>query len=98
MALLVVRTGVVSQVRVFGRRCRITSRTTSRGYRALPLMSVRVQGMETMPGSQKIEGLLFDMGGVLFNIDFNLALRTWKQWTPLPLEELQSRFKMDEPY
>lgn len=51
-----------------------------------------------MSGSQKIEGLLFDMGGVLFNIDFNLALQTWKQWTALPLEELQRRFKMDEPY
>lgn len=51
-----------------------------------------------MPGSPKVEGLLFDLGGVLFNIDFNLALQTWKQWTSLPLEELQSRFKMDEPY
>ena len=60
--------------------------------------TVRARGMEPMSGSQKVEGLLFDMGGVLFNIDFNLAFQTWKQWTLLPVEELRSRFKMDEPY
>lgn len=51
-----------------------------------------------MSRSQKVEGLLFDLGGVLLNIDFNLAFRKWKQWTSLPIEELQSRFKMDEAY
>jgi putative hydrolase of the HAD superfamily len=51
-----------------------------------------------MTRPQKVEGLLFDMGGVLFNIDFNLALQAWKQWSLLPVEELQRRFKMDEPY
>jgi glucose-1-phosphatase len=51
-----------------------------------------------MSKSNKVEGLLFDLGGVLFNIDFKLALHAWKQWTLLPVEELQSRFKMDEPY
>ncbi|MEX1215722.1 HAD-IA family hydrolase [Saccharospirillum sp.] len=51
-----------------------------------------------MSRSQKVEGLLFDLGGVLLNIDFNLAFQTWKKWTLLPVEELQSRFKMDEAY
>lgn len=51
-----------------------------------------------MARSQKIEGLLFDLGGVLLNIDFNLAFQAWKKWTLLPIEELQSRFKMDEAY
>lgn len=51
-----------------------------------------------MPGLQKIEGLLFDLGGVLFNIDFKLAFQVWKQWTRLPVKELQSRFEMDEAY
>lgn len=54
--------------------------------------------MEPMPKSDEIEALLFDMGGVLFNIDFNLAFQEWKKWTLLPVEELQSRFKMDEAY
>jgi len=51
-----------------------------------------------MPAPQKIEALLFDMGGVVFNIDFERAFQTWLQWTPLPLKELRSRFKMDEAY
>jgi putative hydrolase of the HAD superfamily len=48
--------------------------------------------------SQKIEGLLFDLGGVVFEIDFEQALQTWKQWTALPIETLRLRFKMDEAY
>jgi glucose-1-phosphatase len=54
--------------------------------------------MEPMSRSKKIEGLLFDMGGVLFEIDFKLAFQTWKQWTLLSIEEIQSWFKMDEAY
>ncbi len=38
------------------------------------------------------------MGGVVFEIDFELALQSWKQWTSLPIEELRHRFKMDEAY
>ena len=38
------------------------------------------------------------MGGVVFEIDFELALQTWKQWTLLSIEELRHRFKLDEAY
>ena len=51
-----------------------------------------------MPSSRNIKGLLFDLGGVLMEIDFERALLTWNQWTLLPVEELRHRFKMDEAY
>lgn len=47
---------------------------------------------------RNIEGLLFDLGGVLIEIDFERALRSWSQWTLLSIEELRQRFKMDEAY
>ena len=51
-----------------------------------------------MPTSRNIEGLLFDFGGVLVEIDFERALQEWNQWTLLSIEELRQRFKMDEAY
>ena len=51
-----------------------------------------------MPTPRNIEGLLFDLGGVLIEIDFERALRAWNQWTLLSIEELRQRFKMDEAY
>jgi len=45
-----------------------------------------------------IEGLLFDMGGVVFEIDFEKALRIWSQWSILTIEEMGNRFRMDGPY
>ncbi len=51
-----------------------------------------------MPTPHKIEGLLFDLGGVLIDIDFDRALRAWNQWTLLSIEELRQRFSMDEAY
>jgi len=47
---------------------------------------------------QKIEALLFDLGGVVIEIDFNLALQTWKQWSLLSIEEMRHRFKLDGAY
>ncbi len=51
-----------------------------------------------MSTSQNIKGLLFDLGGVVVEIDFELALETWKQWSLLPIEEMRFRFKLDEAY
>jgi len=34
----------------------------------------------------------------VFEIDFERALQTWSNWTSLPLEEIQHRFKMDDAY
>lgn len=51
-----------------------------------------------MSKPDKIEALLFDVGGVLFDIDYRLAVQTWQQWTSLSLEEMYCRFEIDEPY
>lgn len=51
-----------------------------------------------MPTPRNIEGLLFDLGGVVIEIDFERALQAWNQWTLLSIEEMRDRFKMDEAY
>ena len=51
-----------------------------------------------MPPADNIEGLLFDLGGVLIEIDFERALRVWNQWTALSVEEMRQQFKMDAAY
>jgi FMN phosphatase YigB (HAD superfamily) len=51
-----------------------------------------------MSAPKKIEALLFDMGGIVIEIDFDLALQAWKQWTLLSIEEMRHRFKLDEAY
>lgn len=51
-----------------------------------------------MLAPQNIAGLLFDLGGVVFEIDFDRALQTWSKWTSLPIEEIYNRFDMDEAY
>ena len=51
-----------------------------------------------MTESPKITALLFDLGGVLIDIDFSRALRSWSHSSDLPLAEITRRFSMDEPY
>jgi FMN phosphatase YigB (HAD superfamily) len=51
-----------------------------------------------MTESLKISALLFDLGGVLIDIDFNRALRSWSQSSDLTFDEIERRFAMDEPY
>ena len=45
-----------------------------------------------------IKALLFDLGGVLINIDFDHTLRTWSAFTPLPFLELKAAFQQDRAY
>ena len=45
-----------------------------------------------------IEALLFDMGGVVIDIDFDQALQIWKEYSALPIGEIQRRFTMDAAY
>lgn len=42
--------------------------------------------------------LLFDLGGVLIDIDFNRALAVWAPYSRLPPEALQQAFRNDVPY
>jgi putative hydrolase of the HAD superfamily len=50
-----------------------------------------------MPVS-RVDALLFDLGNVVFEFDFELAVRHWARFSALPLRELRERFGSDEPY
>ena len=45
-----------------------------------------------------IKALLFDLGGVLIDIDFERTFRAWEALTPLSLEQIRERFYFDEAY
>ena len=47
---------------------------------------------------QKVEALLFDLGGVVIGIDFERAFRAWEEQSALSVEEMRRRFRMDEAY
>jgi putative hydrolase of the HAD superfamily len=44
------------------------------------------------------KALLFDLGGVLIDIDFDLAFQAWSRHSSLPLAALRQRLLFDEPY
>ncbi|MES2383091.1 MAG: HAD-IA family hydrolase [Pseudomonadota bacterium] len=45
-----------------------------------------------------VQALLFDLGGVLIDIDFNRAFEHWQTLSPLSLEGIRARFSFDEAY
>lgn len=42
--------------------------------------------------------LLFDLGGVVIDIDFDRALRAWQPGSKLSLEEIKQTFRFDDVY
>lgn len=46
----------------------------------------------------KVQALLFDLGGVLIDIDFTCAFKHWQPISRLSLEELTAAFSFDLPY
>ena len=46
----------------------------------------------------RVEALLFDLGGVLIDIDFKRALHEWAAISSLSFEELRGAFQHDLPY
>lgn len=46
----------------------------------------------------KIEGLLFDLGGVVINIDFDKAFQIWQKHSPLDIEQIRNLYSMDDHY
>ena len=45
-----------------------------------------------------VKALLFDLGGVLINIDFARALRAWSAFSPLSVAQLKAAFQQDDAY
>ena len=52
----------------------------------------------TSDASGPAQALVFDLGGVVLDIDFNLALGAWSSLSTLPEHELRRRFKFDHAY
>jgi HAD superfamily hydrolase (TIGR01549 family) len=48
--------------------------------------------------SRNITALLFDLGGVIIDIDFTRALQSWGNHSRLSIDEIERRFKMDEAF
>ena len=51
-----------------------------------------------MVDSSRVEALLFDMGGVVIGIDFELAIKSWAERSRLSLEDVRDRFSLDAVY
>ena len=47
---------------------------------------------------QAVSALLFDLGGVIIDIDFDLVFAHWSMQTGLPETHFRERFYFDEPY
>ncbi|MES2686560.1 MAG: HAD family phosphatase [Pseudomonadota bacterium] len=54
--------------------------------------------MNPEPTRTPVRALLFDLGGVLINIDFNCAFAHWQTLSPLSLEVIRDRFSFDAAY
>ena len=50
------------------------------------------------PPSPPTRAVLFDLGGVLLDIDFNRALDAWGAHSRLPAGQLRETFRFDEPF
>lgn len=48
--------------------------------------------------SSATRALLFDLGGVVLDVDFERALQAWAPHSRLPLAQLRALFHHDEPY
>ena len=51
-----------------------------------------------MPRPHNVEGLLFDLGGVVIDIDFDRAFRSWARQSQLSVDEIRRRFTLDAVY
>lgn len=47
---------------------------------------------------RETRALLFDLGGVVLDIDFGRALQAWAAHSRLPPDRLRDAFQLDEPY
>ena len=45
-----------------------------------------------------VEALLFDLGGVVIEIDFGRAVASWAAAAGVPVDDIRARFSFDEAY
>jgi putative hydrolase of the HAD superfamily len=50
------------------------------------------------PASAPTRAVLFDLGGVVLDIDFSRAIAAWAPHSRLPAEQLRAAFSADEPF
>lgn len=55
-----------------------------------------MNGGVTLPGG--VEAVLFDLGGVIIDIDWQPMFQHWTRHSPLSAAEMAARFAMDAPY
>lgn len=51
-----------------------------------------------MTAGAPLEALLFDLGNVVVDVDFERALAAWAKHSSLPIERLRELFSHDDPY
>ena len=54
--------------------------------------------MTINPQVNSIKALLFDLGGVVINIDFNHVFESWAEYANQSVEDIKSRFAIDSHY
>src|SRR4029079_15101269 len=54
--------------------------------------------MDISRGSRSVRALLFDLGGVLFEIDFNRAFEAWAPISQLSVQQMRAAFCFDIAY
>ena len=63
----------------------------------MPGFAARVAAVKTS-AAPAIDALVFDVGGVLIDVNFKLAFAHWAQCAQLPVERIATRFKVDAAY
>jgi putative hydrolase of the HAD superfamily len=48
--------------------------------------------------SSPVAAVLFDLGGVVLDVDFDRAFAVWARYSRMPVAQLRAAFRVDEPY
>lgn len=64
----------------------------------MPLTDSTTSGRTAALSRPQVDALLFDLGNVLLNVDFDCAFRHWAQCAGVPAETIAARFRQDAAY